>query len=376
MQIPFVYGKIAERSAFINRKADLTRLQNNFQALTHTILISPRRWGKSSLVKKAALAMVKSDKRYRVCFMDLNNARTESDFYKIYAETVINSTSTKLEDAVRSIKSFFKRVIPKISISPEAQSEISLSMDWNEIAKNPSEILQLPERIAKRRKIKIILCLDEFQNIAQFRDPLAFQKTLRAHWQHHRQVVYCLYGSKRHMMMELFSSANMPFYKFGDLIFLQRIETEHWIKYIQNQFSRSGKGINRDLVQVLVGIVDSHAYYAQQLAQLVWLRTDKTCSASTVSAAFEGLQLQLSMPFQQITGTLSTKQIRFLQALLDGAKGLSSQATIKKYRLGTSATVNKVKKALEDKEILDLIGGGISFNDPVYKHWLKNYYFR
>ena len=97
-------------------------------------------------------------------------------------------------------------------------------LDWKEVKKGQDEILDLAENICKNKKIKVVVCIDEFQNIAFFDEPLAFQKKLRAHWQHHKQTSYCLYGSKRHLLMDIFSSQSMPFYKFGDVIFLEKIK--------------------------------------------------------------------------------------------------------------------------------------------------------
>ncbi len=375
MEIPFQYGKIVQRNAFIDRSQDIKRLHNNFTSGTHTILLSPRRWGKSSLVFKAAKSITRKDKSIKVCFLDLYKIRTPGEFYKIYAEGIINSTSGKLQDTMRLIRSFFSYVIPKISIAPDPQSEITLSMDWQKVEKNPQEILALSEHLAKKNKIKLIVCIDEFQNIGQFDHPEAFQKSLRATWQYHQHVVYCLYGSKRHKLLELFSNSQMPFYKFGDLFFLEKIERKHWIRYLQNQFSHTGKDIDASTAGLLIDLVDRHSYYVQQLAQLVWFRTKKKCTPEIVQDALLNLQLQLSLVFQQITDSLSKKQINLLQAIAAQVENLSAKSTIQKYNLGTSSTVVKAKKALEEKEIIDLLGNTLTINDPLYMHWLVNFYF-
>jgi len=104
-------------------------------------------------------------------------------------------------------------------------------MDWEQVKKDPDDILDLAEKIAIKAKKKLVLCIDEFQNIAEFKDSLGFQRKLRSHWQLHQHVSYCIYGSKRHMLMEVFSSPSMPFYKFGDLIFLEKIKEEKWITF-------------------------------------------------------------------------------------------------------------------------------------------------
>lgn len=375
MKIPFVYGKLVEQSAFVNRTEDINFLLQQMQAINNIILISPRRWGKTSLVRKTADRLIKSSPNYKVCFLDLNKIQKENDFYKIYAEAIINATSSKLDETFDFLKNFFKSIVPKLSINPDPNSEISLSMDWDEIRKSPDEILNLPEYIAKKKKIKIIVCLDEFQNVSTFKDPIGFQKKLRSVWQKHQEVAYCIYGSKRHMMLQLFGSAEMPFFKFGTMMFMEKIAVDHWAKYIQREFKKTKKKITLVQCKRIAESVEQHSYYVQQVAQLVWFRTGYQCSDMVIEDSITSLQLQLSMLFQQITDTLSKKQINFLRAIINEETELSSQAIIAAYDLGTSGTVAKVKSSLEDKDIIDNLNKNLSFNDPVYKLWLKNYYF-
>ena len=375
MKTPFIYGKLAIGENFTNRIEELKKLKQNFLSGTNTILISPRRWGKSSLVLKAANEIIQLDRSKKVILIDLYNIRNEEEFYRVLAEHIMSAISGKLEDVIANVKRFLRQWVPKISLSPDLQQKFSLSFDWEELKKQPEEILNLAENIAIAKGLNMIVCLDEFQNIGYFEDPLAFQKKLRASWQHHQHVGYCLYGSKRHMLMEVFASPSMPFYKFGDLMFLTKISIEYWEIFIISRFAETGKEISRDQAGKIATLVDFHPYYVQQLAQACWLRTDKKVNESIIDQAMETLVLQLSMLFQNITETLSNSQVNFLKALLEGVSQFSSKQNIDKYHLGTSANVVRVKKALINKEIIDDQPGKIIILDPVYAAWLKLYYF-
>ena len=274
------------------------------------------------------------------------------------------------------MRQFMARVIPKITYSPEPNSEFSIGMDWKEVKKQPDEIIDLAENIAVKKGIRIVVCIDEFQSIGEFDNPVSFQKKLRAHWQKHRKAAYCLYGSKRHMMMEVFTSPSMPFYKFGDLVFLEKIDETHWEKFIMQRFADTGKKISSDNALLIAQLAALHPYYVQQLAQQSWLRSDKKCSEEIVKEALDNLLLQLSLLFQNVTDSLTATQVNFLKALLDEAAQLSSRDTIEQYNLGTSANIPRIKEALINKEIIDVNGNEISFLDPMYKHWLKKYYFK
>jgi uncharacterized protein len=376
METPFVFGKIASDKNFTDRKDETERLVSNFVSSVNTILISPRRWGKSSLVAKAAEISSKRNKTIRFCFIDLNNVRTEEQFYQQLATKVLNASATKTQILLDNARKFLGKFIPNITISPDPGTELKLGLDWKEVKKEPDDVLNLAEKISIENKIKFVICIDEFQNISEFESPPDIQKKMRSHWQKHKNVSYCLYGSKRHMLMEVFTSPSMPFYKFGDIIFLSKISLDDWGPFIQKRFTDSGKKIGNSEADKIAKLAECHPYYVQQLAQQSWLRTDSVCTGPIIEAAFHNLVLQLSMLFQNLTDGLSRTQLGLLKALTDEIDQLSSQKTILDYQLGTSANVVKIKKTLINKEIIDSQGSGISFLDPLYKFWLKEYYFK
>jgi len=375
MKTPFIYGKLATGENFTDREKEKAQLVRNFLSGTNTMLISPRRWGKSSLVMKSGNEAALQDKSVRIVMLDLFNIRSEEEFYKALSENVIRSVTGKINEVISTVKKFMKQWIPKIQFSADSKQEFSFSLDWKELKKQPDEILNLPESIAKSKNLKLVVCIDEFQNIAYFEDPLSFQKRLRAHWQHHQSVCYCLYGSKRHMLAEVFSSPSMPFYKFGDLMVLNKISAEHWIPFITGRFEATGKQIETKHAEKLVTTANSHPYYVQQLAQLVWLRTEDKVNDEITGEAIESLMLQMSLLFQSLTEGLSTYQVNFLKALTEGISSFSSKENLERFKLGTSANVFQVKKALTEKEIIDEFPEKPEILDPIYALWLKRMYF-
>ena len=373
--LPFVYGKVAEVQEFTDREGECKHLAQNFFSLINTIVISPRRWGKSSLVKRVAEQTMSDYKDIRVCLLDVFKVRNESEFYVHFAQSVIKVTSNRWEEWVENAKVFLSRLLPKISFSPDNQAEISFGVEWSELMKNPDEIIELAETIAKAKKIKIVVCIDEFQNIANFDDSLAFQRKLRAHWQHHQNVAYCLYGSKRHMLLDISSNPEMPFYKFGDIMFLEKIDTKTWGKFIKKRFKDTGKNIAKKEAEYLARQVENHSYYVQQLAQQAWLRTTTTCSVAIIDNSLQSIKHQLSLLFVGLTETLTATQLYFLRAIIDGIT-VFGQENLAKYRLGTSANVIRIKDALLSKEIIDITAKHIEIQDPIFKLWLKEEYFK
>ena len=375
METPFIFGKIATEKNFTDREKETADLVRNFTSLINTIIISPRRWGKSSLVNKAAKLAMNQDSRLRICHIDLFNVRDEEHFYSLLAQKVISATSTKWEEAVASAKSMFSHLVPKISIGSDPTNEVSIDFDWETVKQNPDEVLDFAEKIAQKKGLKIVICVDEFQNISEFTDADYLQKKLRSHWQRHQSVAYCLYGSKRHMMMEVFTNSSKPFYKFGNLMFLNKIDTHCLVEFFQRRFADTNKRINEDAANLIVQLVENHPYYAQQLAQLSWLRTKDVCRVEIVREAHAALVEQLSLLFVTITETLTTQQLNYLKALIAKEKAITSTDVMHRYKISSTTSIARSKAALIKNDILDNKAGEISFQDPIYAYWLKTEYF-
>jgi len=370
MKSPFVFGKVVTENSFINRTKEIERLTGNFTSHLNSILISPRRWGKSSLVRRTAIELTKQNPNVVFCFLDLFRIRSEEEFYKQFTTEVVKSTADKIDELMENVKGFLNRLSPRLSFGADPMNDFQLTFELSSDKKDLAEILNLPEKIATKKKIHIIVGIDEFQNIGNYKESLEFQKLLRSIWQHHQHVSYCLYGSKRHMMMELFESQSMPFYKFGDVMFLQKIKKEHFIQFIIVSFARTKKSVSKKIAEKLVNSVENHPYYVQQLSHITWTNCGGKLSNKILDESLDDLIEQNSILYQQIANDLSDTQINFLIALSDGATNFNSSEVMHKYSLGTSANVTKLKKVLTRKEIIDNSNGITHFIDPVLKLWM------
>ena len=375
-KLPFIFGKSSDLINFTDREEESARLEMNFKSLINTMIISPRRWGKTSLVENVAEKVRTESKDIRVCMFDIFNVRSEEEFYEHFAKGVLEGTASRWEEMVDNAKTFLSHLLPKINFSPDSQAEISFGVGWETLQRSPDEILDLPEKIAKEKKISVVVCIGEFQSIGDFSESVAFQRKLRAHWQHHHHVGYCLYGSKRTMLLDIFSNAAMPFYKFGDIMFLQKISNKKWGEFIKKRFEDTAKKITLEQAEYLAELVDNHSYYVQQLAQQAWLRTKTSCSKTIIDESLQGIKNQLSLLFVGQIETMTSTQINFLKAVLDGETAFTSQENLKKYRLGSSANLKKIKNTLISREIIDISSQKVDILDPVFKLWLKEEFFK
>src|ERR1035437_1467144 len=282
MSNPFVFGSATSGEQFTNRVKDTERLLANFKHGVSSIVISPRRWSKTSLVQK--VSTIAREGNLKVVNIDIFSCRNAEDFQLLFATEVIKQTAGKWEEWVENVKRFLSALIPKISFGVDPQTDFAVSLDFSN-AKLNEEILDLPQKIATDKGYKIVICIDEFQQISEFVDHIHFQKKLRTVWQLQKDVSYCLYGSKKHLMAELFSRQSMPFYKFGDVFFLQKISTEDWIRFICERFESTGKKISPEQAEMICQTVENHSSYVQQLAWNVWVKTESITKNEDIDSA-------------------------------------------------------------------------------------------
>ena len=183
---PFVFGVAASGDNFTDRESETARLLTNFRSGVNTVLISPRRWGKTSLVRKVC-RLAQTDE-LKIVYLDIFSCRSDADFYDAFASAVLKQTSTKVEEWMENIRQFLSRISPKISLGADPAADFSFSLELTPKREDIDEILQLPEKIAEKKGCRIVVCIDEFQQIGEFKDSKTFQKRLRSVWQLQKHV--------------------------------------------------------------------------------------------------------------------------------------------------------------------------------------------
>ena len=371
MDRPFVYGYLAERDNFIDRAEERSQLINFLSHGINVILISPRRWGKSSLVKAAMNELCEEDDTVRVCYIDAFRIHSETDFYNTYATSIVNGLSSSLKKSIEWVKKYLQAFTPSITLKSDPLNALELDLSYQPLKKSAEEILHLPERIAQQRGLHVIICIDEFQQLAKLPGWPHIEGMLRSVWQQHQAVNYCLYGSKRHMMLDIFENSHHPFYRFGQIMYITKISEQHWIPYIQKGFSDYGKTISVAQAKRICDVVKCHSWYVQQLSFFVWSATKDTVTDEIIAQQTETLIDTNSPVFESEVEALAPSQRAMLRALIHGEQRLNAKATISRYELGGSQTIARNKKTLIEKDFIEKSNNGYTFVDPVFELWLK-----
>ena len=374
MKSPFQYGTLVDKENFVNRVEERKQLKELLGSGINVMLISPRRWGKSSLVKVAMDELMHEDKQVRVCYIDAFSIKTESEFYRIFAREVIACAASTLEKRLEDVRHFLKTVSPSITLKSTPTDTMSFDLTFELEERDVMEILKLPEKIAIAKSIRLIVCIDEFQQLAQLSGYRDLEGKMRSVWQKQQQVSYCFYGSKRHMMLDIFNNSSNPFYRFGQVLFLQKIKKEEWVPFIVNAFKRTNKEISKEQAEQLCDIVKCHSWYLQQLCYFVWSGTSDKVTDETIEMRTRQL-IDTNMPmFMNDTENLTAAQTAMLRAVANGEYRFNSIPVVRKYELGSAQTITRNKRMLTERDFIEKEGELYVFSDPVFELWFKREY--
>ena len=372
MEKSFVYGIAVTDYNFTGRKEETRRLIANFEGGINSILISPRRWGKTSLVDHVHRQLKDSD--IIIVQLDIFGCKTEYDFYNALAVAVLKQTASKVQLWMDEARDFLVRLTPKIGIPIDPVSEISVSLGITPETHSPEEILNMVEVIAKRKNRHVVVCIDEFQQVGEFENTKQVQARLRSAWQHHHYTSYCLYGSKRHMMSKIFFNRSMPFYQFGDLLWLEKLPVSDWMDYIISHFEATGRHISEQMVERICEAVDNYPSYVQHLSSILLnhLPQGGTVTEDMMpSAVSELISTNEALYMQQIE-PLSGYQMNLLKAIVSGIhSGYNEKRVRSQFDLGSPSNMVRLRSALIERDLIYSEMRQLYITDPVFALWFR-----
>ena len=373
---PFVYGEVVPASAFVDREAELDRLTGDLLAGQKVFLISPRRYGKSSLVSRALDAVSRSG----ALTVDVTVSSYSSyvAFLEGYAKALV-SVETRLDRARAWLRDMLGSVRPEVRVEADADGQGQLALAFpsarseRDISHLAAEVFALPAKIAAVRRRKMAIALDEFQAIAGFNGG-SVEHALRAAVQHQRTVGYVFSGSEP-ALMERMLGRSRPFYKAGPVMRLDRIPAGRFAEFLEARFRATRIKPAPGLGAAIVEVAGNLPYDVQRLAHEVW---DDVRAAGTKTAGLDDLHETLKRLlgehdtlFESMWQRLTLAQRATLRAavLQDGRELLSADVR-SRYRLSGASTVQASLAALVRVDILARDGPRYIVVDSLFREWV------
>ena len=372
MENPFTFGKVVEEQSFCNRKKETVELKKYIHDSHSVWLYSPRRYGKTSLVKKVFNEL--SD--IKTLYFDFYNVTTVDDFCKKYAKLI----ATELFDWKQNFKTLtsslaeqFRGLKPSIVFDETGLPTFSLQVDKIESQLDVETVLNIPYEIAKRNKKKICIAFDEFQEISRIQPFLI--NWMRSAFQMHQNISYVFLGSKQSLMQSIFSSYHSPFYEFGIKMEINPIERDDLFQFVDQKFRSCGLTVQSETINKMLDISECHPHFTQYFASEIFYLL--TTGESDKDEGFTNKWLSKiiqsqSHIFQNIFDQLSNIQRKVLLALItiQPEEGLFSYSVRDKYKLPISSTLNTTLQGLIKKDLIRNEDAQYKIINPVFKQWL------
>jgi hypothetical protein len=376
MDNPFVYGEVVPGEAFVDRETELDRLLGDLGAGQKVFLISPRRYGKSSLIRQTLAGL----RRRGALTVEVTVSSYSSylAFLEGYARALA-ALETKWERARDWLASVITSTQPEIRYEPEGAGPGRFSVAFplvhseRDVNRLANEVFALPGRIASARQRTVVVALDEFQAIDGF-DGGSVEHALRAAAQLQRQVGYVFAGSEPSLMEKLIGPRR-PFYKAGPVMRLQKIPPDVFAAFIEARFARSGLRAEAGLGAAVVDLAGNLPYDVQRLAHETW---DPVRSAGGRRATLDDLHATLvrllseqETMFETIWQRLTLAQRAVLRAVvLQGGREVLSADARARHRLGGPSSIQASLGALARQDVLLKEGARYVVVDSLLREWV------
>ena len=366
---PFRFGEAVTNEYFADRENEIEDIINFIHGGQNIFIYAYRRLGKTSLVK-AALEKMNERKEIIPIYVDLQRATSCAQFLEVYA-MAISETMFELKEKLEKIAKFFNRIVPSFEIGGEGKWKIRF--DFSKTSENIhnalQEILDLPQQMANEYDRKVVVVLDEFQEVEGLHGG-GFEDMIKPFVSKHDRVNYIFVASKVHVAIKMFKDPGRPFYKMAKLYPLPPVNPDAMADFICRRFDVTSKSVPKHIAEDIVKISHNIPYHIQMAACHLWQLATRDVSETLLIQAIDLVIYHQGELYFSWYDSSSLHQRAVLRALAK-TKEMFSQDTIIKYNLGSASSVQASLKALIRNGLVQKDKDGYKISDPFFERWLQ-----
>ena len=369
MENPFAYSNYVIGESFCNRKKELSELLGYIKGSQNVLLYSHRRYGKSSLIRQVFSEIEEKNLNIGAMHVELYGTISEKDFITRTFQG-LNQLESNFERLLKSVSKAIKNIKLNLSID-SVTGDTSVSPTFEAVNEKviQEELMNILSKYSQKHKL--VIAFDEFQEVASYTED-GFEKRLRSFIQQHSNICYIFSGSQQHLITEMFNSNNRAFYKLADSFPLAKIETKHYIPWVQNLFNRKNVHLSAELIEEIVARFENHPMYIQNFLFHLWEEPGKKeFSPEIINKVENAIIERRSLEHAVLWETLSINQKKTLKLiLLNNGSNLYNADSLKSVNLKSGSLVTKALSSLIKKEIV-VKDGRYVIQDIVFKKWLQ-----
>ncbi len=368
---PFLYGCIVETDQFCARPRLQKRLASFFRSGQDVAVLGPRRVGKSSLIHRTARGI----RGATLVYADLWGVNTLPDFIRRCVQAL-----DAIEDKAGLIKKI-ARALPGLTVSMSVDPvtgapSITPSLEARKKTA-PETVAQIARLWASLDdgKGKIIVALDEFQDLAEVEDAGQILGLLRREIQLLGKIPFCFCGSIRSDMWRIFAEENGPFYKSAAILEVAADDFEDWAGFLRRKFEASKLKISDDRLAEIMRLAEGSPGDTQQLCASVWeiakASRSRTITEKHVRAGLIQVFADERKGYEQIVADVSSQQLSVLRAIAQlGGASVQSGDFLAAAGITHASSSKAAANRLVRRRILQETPEGLKFSNPFFRAWM------
>lgn len=370
---PFVISGYVNPSLFCDRKDETEKIIQAISSGRNITLISLRRIGKTGLLKHVKQKLENKKAGYTVIYTDLLPTMNGNEMLNAICNSLIRSIKKK-KNIIEKIISTLGSLRPRITVdSITGQPSMELTVETTSNMQSGFEkLLELVSGLDK----EILIMIDEFQQIRNYPEK-NMESILRTIIQNYPAMHFIFSGSSRHMLENMFLSADKPFYRSSEVLYLGRIEADIYGKFIKDNFKSKATIIEDEQLSRIFEWTRLHTWYVQYVCNKLFDLDEKKITEISVNKIFLEILSDFEPEYINYRNLLPSHQFRLLIAFAseESTEKPTAGSFIRKYDLTSPSSVTTSLKALMEKEMIVNENGEWMVYDVFFSRWLE-YHFR
>ena len=366
---PFVYQGYESPEYFCDRELETKTLLSHLKNGRNVTLISPRRIGKTGLIKNTFFHLKEEEKEAVCLYLDIFATKNLNDFVEQLGVMVINDIVRKNTSFIEKTIAFFSALRPVLSMDPlTGEPSVSITVEPTQEDITIRSIFNYLNESGK----EVYIAIDEFQQIAEYPEK-GTEALLRSYIQFAQHVHFIFSGSKQHLMAEIFGSPKHPFYQSTEMMGLKPLRCDIYYDFCQNFFKQKEGDLSKEIFEYVYQQFEGHTWYIQCIMNRLYETESEVDRIEQVNAALLSILEGREPQFESMTQFFTENQFALLKAIAkeDCVAQPTAGKFIKEHKLSGASSVKAALKTLEEKELVYRKPEGYVVYDRFMDLWLK-----
>lgn len=364
---PFIIKGYKGARYFCNRKSESDNLISAIRNNQDITLFGYRRLGKSALIQHVFQIL---EKEYVCVYTDIWGTSSVDEFTKELANGIIKSKVFSKQRFSDKLVNLLKSIGASFSIGVDGIPSVDVVYnDRNQNFRNLEELFKFLNQL----NVSMVFAIDEFQEIKKYDNQIPFEGKLRSLTQQSNNIVFLYSGSEQHLVNEIFTKYNMPFYQSTRMLSLGKIEKEAYREFIVKHFNKAKRKVNPEIIDYILSISHLHTYYVQAIANLLYSQETLPTTVNEFELLYQEFISEKRVFYRELPELLTKQQFSIL-------KGIAKSSTVSNPNSADFMEIAKIRSpssmfrainSLLDKQLIIKDEGILRLYDVFLEHYLK-----